>query len=95
MYPEGQPQREGAGGLFERLRSALATVARRLSNTDDDEESLEETVPERSVEAGETTETLGQRLELVSSEGDGTLTVTDAENPEATITSDTWESVER
>ena len=93
--PEGQPAHGGAGGLFERLRSALATVAQRLSTPETDDEQLEDTVPEKSVQPGETAETLRQQLELVSSEADGTLTVTDAENPDATISSDTWESVDR
>ena len=34
-------------------------------------------------------------LEVVSDESDDTLTVEAADNPDATITSDTWEAVER
>jgi DNA-binding ferritin-like protein len=99
--PECQPQRRGVGRLWGRLQSLLSQVAERLGTGGDTSDSSQPTVhalPEERDEQpprGETLESLGQQTELVSSEEDGTLTVTDVENDDATITTDTWESVER
>lgn len=94
--PEARPQRRGVGTLWSRLRTLVTRVAERLGSggETDAPETTTKALPD-ATDAGETIETLRQRSELVSSEGDGTLTVTDADNPDATITSDTFEKVER
>jgi hypothetical protein len=92
--PEGQSQRGGVGSLFQRVRSVITAVADRFRGSEDDQQAVE-ALPDEGLQTGETIETLRTELELVSSKDDETLTVTDADNPEATITSDTWESVER
>lgn len=93
---EAQPRRRGVGHLWDRLQTLVAQVAERLGAGGATETADEAThaLPDTS-DSGETVETLRRHAELQSSEADGTLTVTDADNPDASITSDTWESVER
>jgi len=97
--PEGRTQHTTVGRLWDRLRSVLTRATHRLGirpATDEGSHGTVQALPEETrVEPGETSETLRTDLQLVSSENGETLTVTDADNPDATITSDTWETVER
>ncbi len=55
----------------------------------------DDTAPERSAPAALPGGPASGQVEVVSTETDDTLTVEAVDNPDATISSDTWEPVER
>ncbi|MBX0285560.1 hypothetical protein [Haloarcula salinisoli] len=77
----------GVSALTSPQASARSEAA--VDTTEDD------TSPERDTPAALPGGPVGGQVEVVSTETDDTLTVEAVDNPDATISSDTWEPVER
>lgn len=99
---EGEPTDTLVGRLGTALREAVRALVPNGpagSTTDESSESTPALEPadRRRTERGSSTRREPERgqLELVTTETDERLTVSDADNPDAKISSDTWERVER
>ena len=102
---DGQPpSREGVsepgvlGRLWNRVRSLLSSVADHTSDHRHYETESVLALPDGAdphPDGGVTGRGDSEPLELVCTETDDRLTVSVADNPDATITSDTWVPVER
>jgi hypothetical protein len=96
--PHGGPSDSGLlDRLGRRVRSMWTTVAEAVRPRDSQagDRPTPTALPTVARDTTGSTDDGGSELQLVCTQTDDHLTVSVADNPDATITSDTWEPVER
>jgi len=95
---EGETPSSGVGRLWGHLKTLCARVSNRLrprAAASEDASVTVRALPEDTTQQVEAVGMAHEQLELVSTETETTLTVSAADNPDASVTSDTWTRVER